>query len=298
VFLTAARVANRIGAEDRRDHYLKLALQQYPKAEFAIALTQAELQLARSQLDQAQTTLTRLRAMAAHHSRVLRLLMQLYVQQQDWEQLRGLLPELRQKQVLDSDQWQRLAVQVYRQRLLALAVKREPEALKSAWKQFPAPVQRDAAVMVAYVQELVRMGAQGQAERVLRERLRQGWNDRFVYIYGDVAAPDSAAQLTLAEGWLDQHPDDAVLLLTLGKISLRNELWGKARSYLEAGVEQGPTPEGYRLLGSLLERMEEPEKAAECYRKGMELVVQGASGGALPAPGQQPDVVALLGRPA
>jgi HemY protein len=57
----------------------------------------------------------------------------------------------------------------------------------------------------------------------------------------------------------------------LGKISLRNELWGKARSYLEASIDLEPTAEAYRLLGALLERLDDPEGAALCYRKGIEV---------------------------
>ena len=66
-----------------------------------------------------------------------------------------------------------------------------------------------------------------------------------------------------------------MLLLTLGKISLRNALWGKARSYLESSIAHQPTPEAYRLLGSLLEQLHEPDQAAACYRQGIELVAPG-----------------------
>ena len=130
VYLSAARVANRIGAQDRRDYYLKLALERNPKAEIAIALVQAELQLDRAQFDQAQTTLTRLRALAPRNSEVMRLLMQLYLQQKDWPQLRSLLPELQRSRILASEQWQRLAVQVYREQILELVkAGRSPEEL-------------------------------------------------------------------------------------------------------------------------------------------------------------------------
>jgi HemY protein len=43
-YLAAARAAQRLGAGDRRDHYLRLAAQSAPEMEFATLLTQAELQ--------------------------------------------------------------------------------------------------------------------------------------------------------------------------------------------------------------------------------------------------------------
>jgi len=298
IYLSAARVANQIGAQDRRDYYLKLALERNPKAEIAIALVQAELQLAQAQFDQAQTTLTRLRALAPRNSQVVRLLMQLYLRQKDWQQLRILLPELQRSQVLNSEQWQRLATQAYREQILELGASRDLDGMKSGWKQLPSSLQQDEGMQSVYVQELLRQGQHAHAEHVLRDQLRHAWNSRFVYTYGDVAAEDAAAQLSVAESWLDQHPDDPVLLLTLGKISLRNALWGKARSYLESSIAHQPTPEAYRLLGSLLEQLDEPEKAAACYRQGIELVAQGLPAAALAERAGHADRAALLERPA
>ena len=73
-------------------------------------------------------------------------------------------------------------------------------------------------------------------------------------------------------------------MLTLGKISSRNQLWGKARSYLESSIEQRATAEAYRLLGALLERLGEADEASDCYRRGLDLTGKGFSEATLPAP--------------
>jgi len=281
-YLSAARVAGQSGADERRDAYLELARQRLPDAEITIALTQAEILLSSSQLEQAQTVLARLRNSAPRNSQVLRLLMQLYMQQQDWQQLRDLLPELRHSQVLNDQQWQQLAVKVYRDQVLALSSGSGLKALKEGWKQLPPPVQQDEGLLAVYIEQLVRLDEHEQAEQLLSSRIGKDWNQRLVYLYGDLQSTDAPAQQTLAERWLGQHPQDPVLLLSLAKISLRNQLWGKARSYLEASIDLQPGAEAYRLLGTLLEQLGEPDKAAECYRKGVELPGQGISGIALP----------------
>jgi len=275
-YLTAAKAAARTGADERRDTYLELARQRNPGAETAIAITQAEILLSAAQLEQAQTVLTRLHRSVPRNPRVLRLLMKLYVQQQDWQSLRELLPELRRSQVLDEPQWQQLAVQVYREQVLALSSGTDVEVLKSGWKQLPPPVQQDEGLLAVYIEQLLRLGDYRQAGQLLEARIRDGWNQRLVYLYGDLPAEDAAAQQATAERWLEQHREDPVLLLSLAKISLRNQLWGKARSYLEASIDLQPGAEAYRLLGSLLEQLNESDQAAECYRKGVEL--SGAAG--------------------
>jgi len=281
-YLSAARVAGQLGADERRDTYLELAGQHNSGANVTIALTRAEILLSASQLEQAQTVLTRLRNTAPRNSQVLRLLMQLYVQQQDWQKLRDLLPELHRSQVLNDHQWQQLAVKVYRERVIALSSTSDLQKLKSGWKQLPQPVRQDEGLLAVYIEQLVRLGGHKQAEQLLGTRIRDEWNQRLVYLYGDLQSEDAAAQQKLAEHWLEQHRQDPVLLLSLAKISLRNQLWGKARNYLETSIDMQPSAEAYRLLGSLLEQLEEPDKAAECYRKGVELSGPGMSGIALP----------------
>jgi HemY protein len=297
-YLSAAEAAGRLGADERRDAYLQLAQQRLPQAEISILINQAELQLAGGQSDQAQTTLTRLRALAPHSDQTLRLLMQLWLQQQNWQKLRELLPELRRSQVIDHQQWHRLAVQVYRERIAELASATDIEGLNAGWKQLPPPVQQDAALLAVYVEQLVRLGSHTQAAELVRNQLVLSWDERLVYLYGDVQERDSAAQQSVAEQWLVQHHDDGVLLLTLGKISLRSQLWGKARSYLEESVNARPDAESYRLLAGLLEQLDEPEQAAECYRQGLTLLAETSPGKSLMIGGSDKEKVVPISRSA
>ena len=59
-YLTAARAAQQLGAEDRRDNWLKLAVERDPKAGPAVLITQAELQMDRARYEDALVTLQRL----------------------------------------------------------------------------------------------------------------------------------------------------------------------------------------------------------------------------------------------
>jgi len=119
---------------------------------------------------------------------------------------------------------------------------------------------------------LSRLGDGEQAERELRGALKRDWHPALVACYGEVRAADPAKQLKAAEKWLEAHPDDAVLLKSAARLSLANELWGKARSYLEASLALHPTPEAYALYGELLTQLGEDEEALAAYRSGLGLV--------------------------
>jgi len=78
-----------------------------------------------------------------------------------------------------------------------------------------------------------------------------------------------------------------VLLLAAARLCMRNELWGKARSYLEANLAIKPRPDAYELYGRLLEQLGERERAADAFRSGLTLAMERSppSGPtALPAP--------------
>jgi HemY protein len=95
-----------------------------------------------------------------------------------------------------------------------------------------------------------------------------------VRLFGLVEGPDATKQLKRAEGWLAAHGDDPDLLLAAARLCLRNELWGKARSYLESVITLRPTPEAYQEYGRLLNRLGEADAAAEAFREGLGLVAE------------------------
>ena len=96
-YLAAARAAQLQGAHERRVNYLQLAHECRPSAEVGVSLTQAELQLAHQQMEQALATLKHLKSIAPKHVYVLKLLSELYQQLGDWEQLKELLPDLKKR---------------------------------------------------------------------------------------------------------------------------------------------------------------------------------------------------------
>jgi HemY protein len=90
--------------------------------------------------------------------------------------------------------------------------------------------------------------------------------------------------LSHAEKWLKDHGQDPVLLLTLGKLAIQAELWGKARVYVESAIRHGPSPEAYARLAQLLEQMGEQAKAQAAYRDGLSGLITQESTPALSAP--------------
>lgn len=273
-YLAAARAAQEQGAYERRDRYLMDAHHQMPSADIAVGLTQAELQLNQNQLEQALATLRRLEQLSPKHKQVLKTLALLYGDLGDWQHLIEMVPSLRKHKVFSTDEIQQMEITAH-QRLLSLAVKVNEESLQAAWFRLPRHVQEQESVLTHYIellhysQLLMDSKDNDLIEPLIRKALKKKWNESLVYYYGLVKGVDPKGQLNYAETWLNSHENNPTILLTLGRLCLRNGLWGKARGYLEASIGAGKLPEACNELGNLLEQMGESEAAMRYYRAGL-----------------------------
>jgi HemY protein len=284
-YLAAARAAQLQGEHGRRDDYLHLAHESMPAADVAVGLTQAELQLAHQQYEQALASLMHVRSLSPKHNYVLKLLKKLYENLGEWQKLEEILPDLHRRKVIGDKEYQTLERQIYRERLKQESG--DVETLVRYWQTVPKELRQDQALLSEYCRMMLPLGAGPRVEPLIASALARQWNSDLVVIYGQIELNESSHQLAVAEGWLKQHPEDAVLLLTLARLALKNKLWGKARSYLEASIAIAPTPESYQQLGLLLERLGESEQASRCFRAGLGLASPEPER-ALPAIGQRP----------
>ena len=268
-YLQAARAAHLLGEDERRDNWLKRAYENTPEAASAVLLTQAELQLDQGQHEQALATLRRLEEKAPNQSYALNLLGRLYYRLEDWTQLEALLPRLKKHGRVDDDLLGKWATRVYRENLVRAA---DADAILAAWNSVPKNLKNDTTLLEAWYGALIRTGQHDKAEKAIAVELKREWRTPLVRLFGMIESSDPAKQLNRAEGWLKARPDDPGLLLAAARLCLKNELWGKARSYLETAISLEPTPEAYEEYGRLLNQLGESDAAAEAYRSGLSLV--------------------------
>lgn len=292
-YLAAARCSFELGEPEETRRLLQEAEKIAPRNELAVVLSQARMQLLDKKYEQCLATLERARTLSPHHPTVLDLLRQVYWQLREWTALRDMLPELRKQKLYKEDEQAVLEQSVY-MALLSDAGKqaeKHPEAadklLANAWHGLPKKVRVERPVVALYGKLLIAAGRHEAAEKLLRERLNRDWHSELITLYGLVAAPQLKEQLIVAEQWLRERPADAELMLALGRISLRNQLWGKAREYFEISLKLKACPETHAELARLLAYLGEHEKSTELYQQGLLTSTNGLP--PLPMPGQKPE---------
>ncbi|MCY1518792.1 Protein HemY [compost metagenome] len=287
-YLGAARAAHHLGQHADSDALLEQALNRQPQAELAIALNHAELQVARGQTDEALETLQVMHERNPRHHLVLRQLQQLYLQRGDWSALLGLLPELRKEKALGDAELAELERQAWCGRLTAIGQVGEGDresalaALAQSWQQLSSAQRQEPELLAVYAEQLRVLGAESEAEDLLHAALKRGYDSHLVRLYGLIRGRDPARQLQAAEGWLSQHPEDAGLLLTLGRLCLQNQLWGKAKEYFESSLAFQRHPETCAELARLLAQLGEVEQSNRLFQEGLGLLDRRLAGLPLP----------------
>jgi HemY protein len=268
-YIAAAQAAQAQRADARRDNYLRQAHLAEPNAEIAIGLTQAQLQLNHGQYEQALATLTHLQNLAPKHGHVLLLLQKLYRHLGDWQRFLEIVPQLKKFATLsnaDLESFQQIA---WQKLLIRDAARGGVEAIQSLWMTIPKSLSKEVTLISCYAELLINYGAHLEAEKLLKNNISKLKDETLLSLYGTVKADDPSKQLIFVEGLHKSFSGSSIWLFTLGKLSINNELWGKAKTYLEQSIALKSRPEAYQALALALEALGETEAVKDCYQKGL-----------------------------
>jgi len=269
--LIAARASHVLGDADKAREFLNAARDDEEEAAPLVEITRAELQLANGNPKQALALLQGLRNEAGKYPRVLELIHKASLALEDWEGLYSLLPELKKHKTLALEQYEMLERNVHQQRMEKAATgdTASTELLRATWQQVPSHLRQTPDMVSMYASELISVGDHEGAEKVIVKGLKQHWDPELVRQFGFLEGEQAPRRLAQAESWLSSHPEDASLLLCLGRLSARDRLWGKARDYYESSYRVNKTPEVCAELGRLLTGLGEPKVAGAYFRDGL-----------------------------
>ncbi|RYZ84529.1 MAG: hypothetical protein EOO68_31465 [Moraxellaceae bacterium] len=154
-----------------------------------------------------------------------------------------------------------------------LAIADRLHELRRGWGKIPGYQQRVPRVVAAYVQALMHNLQDQEAEVILRKTLSKTWDDSLIDLYGVLRVADIAEVIRTAEAWLKYYPQNPYLLRALGRLNLRNHLWGLARDYFQRSLVVQKNPETYAELARLLNSLGDTQKSMEIYQAAMQLSV-------------------------
>ena len=268
--IIAARAAHELREFDKRDAYLAAADGKTVGESTMRLMAQTKFSLDQHQPQSALEALKELRE-AGVKGHVGALNLELKAQQQacNWDAVLDIVSQLEKRSAIDVTAAAQMRQQAWLEKIRVQ--KLDAAALRAVWKNIPGEFKRRAKIAAAAARAFMQLGDCASARQLLTESLEAQWDSELVTLYGDCQCSDGLAPIEQAERWLKLHTHDAGLLLTLGKLCLHHELWGKAQSCLEASVSVSPSRAAYTALGQLMEKLHKPDEAFKHYQKAMEL---------------------------
>jgi HemY protein len=268
--IIAARSAHELGRFTEREQFLDHAKDSNaPEVDQARLTTLADLLVSQGRYEEALAVLKDLSARDARNLRLLRLRLQAEQATRRWDEMLESLGALLKLGGITPAEAATARRTAHLGNLNRKA--QDAAALAAYWKQLPTETRLDPAVASTAARFHLALGGNEAAQDILERALENDWNAGLVALYGEAAGADALPQIERAEKWLRLHARDPALLLALGKLCMRQALWGKAQSYIEASLALEPTQDGHMTLAALMERLGKPQEAGRHFRRSAEL---------------------------
>lgn len=266
--LIAARSAHKLKNFERRDFYLAEAERLAPDASTARLLCQAELLIDQRQFANALVTLRQLDRSDAKLLPAMQLEVKVRRHLSDWEQMLPLLAQLERRAGIEPLLAQQWKLEAH----LGLLGRKAGElnSLKTYWQSIPESDRLDSRIALVAARHFVQARDAATAAQIIEMSLTKQWDTTLAEYYGECEGKDPVRQMQQAEFWLTEHHHDAGLLLSLARLCIRAELWGKGLNYLEASISVLPTSAAHLALAQIMEKQGRERDAFENYRLSLE----------------------------
>ena len=267
----AARAAHELRAYARRDEYLLRAERLAPEEPLTRLITQADLLIDQRHYQPALSVLKIVHNLAPKHLTALKLELKAQQQAKNWDQVISLVNQLEKRGAIEATQAEQLKINAHLENIKRCAL--DSQSLKEYWLKIPAEERLITKIAQAAAHYFILLDGCQIALEIIEQSLDKQWDSNLIKLYGLCLGKDVLKQIDRAEKWLPSHTHDAALLLTLGSLCTRQELWGKAQSYLEASLAVEPSSEAHNALAKRLEKMQRLDEACKHYRLSLELAL-------------------------
>jgi len=270
--LIAARAAQRLREPEKLQDWMTRAMSDDPRNEAATLMLEAEMMNESRRFDEALAALDRLQDKKGRHIAALRLELRARQGNGDWDGVLKLARQLEKRDALPPE----VAREIKTLAHLENIARRRADAgqLQDYLRAVPA-AEYGRRLVLAGARALVELDASDSAQKLIESALdgysEAGWQPELVALYGGLTGPGLTARIAKAENWLRQYPDEAALLLALGRMCMNQRLWGKAQSYLEASLALEETRDAHLALADLCDQLERSDEANRHFRASVRL---------------------------
>jgi len=269
----AARSAHKLDETTDRDQYLSIAADKAPDDKSLCLITKTEFLLSDGHYKEALETLQSLYTKGGlQPTSVLQLELVAQQQAKNWDAVIELTEVLAKRHSADKTLVKKLRHDAQMENIRSKAS--DLQSLNQYWQHISPMEKMDSKLAVAAARAYIAWGNCTMAHQIIEQNVTTSWDAELIELYAECLDYHVNRQIECAEVWLKSQPNNAQLLLTLGKLCTHCELWGKAQNYLEASLSVEPGHKAHFALAQLNEKLGKHELAMTHYNKGLELTLK------------------------
>jgi len=269
----AARSAHKLDETTDRDQYLSIAADKAPDDKSLCLITKTEFLLSDGHYKEALETLQSLYTKGGlQPTSVLQLELVAQQQAKNWDAVIELTEVLAKRHSADKTLVKKLRHDAQMENIRSKAS--DLQSLNQYWQHISPMEKMDSKLAVAAARAYIAWGNCTMAHQIIEQNVTTSWDTELIELYAECLDYHVNRQIECAEVWLKSQPNNAQLLLTLGKLCTHCELWGKAQNYLEASLSVEPGHKAHFALAQLNEKLGKHELAMTHYNKGLELTLK------------------------
>ena len=274
--LLAARAAHQMRDFDKRDRWLDRADGSGDSLQTARLVSRAELALEERDFAAARNALRSLHGAGPKHVATTRMLLRAERGAGAWDEVLRLASQLSKRDAIAPALAEEYKVQATVE-LLARSAD-DAAAFERRWRGVAAADRIQPRIAAAAARNATALGKAALARDILENALAAEWVSQLVLLYGSLPESlgpedrinEARARIERAEQWLLERERDSHLLATLGRLCAQAELWGKARSFLEASLSFEESRAARIELARLAERLGQSDEAQRHFRRAAE----------------------------
>ncbi|MGF6147748.1 putative protoheme IX biogenesis protein [Kingella potus] len=252
--MIAAHAADRMNDAGLRGRYLEEISELPAERQLSRYLLLAEDALNRRDYPAAEANLDAAAKISPRLTRLLRLQLRYAFDHGDTEAVLDKTAELEKQHAANENEAAQYRDWAYR-RLLAGAT--DSDGLKRVLKRIPDTL-KSGVLCAAVAEKYENLGLYEAAAAWVGKYYPQNGQAALLppFVQSVVYLDDKAQRKAVdaAEGWLQERPKDADLLVSLGLLAYGKQLWGKAQGYLEAGIAERDTPQARLALAKVFDQ--------------------------------------------
>ena len=269
-YLVASEAAQGMADNEKRDHYLQLALEQ-KDSRLAVELTRAKQQIREGLFEQAFATLSDLKGDYPNNAILLSLLKTVYLELKLWEPLLELQPKLLKAKLITKDDQQQFTLRAECGLLAEIAGQKGSEGLIQHWNGLSRKLKSDLHLVECFAKQLILRKADAHAFTVVKEALKKHPSSDLYKLLPQMNLADNHPAIVFLEDVLRKDGNNAEAHSALAQFLLRNQHWSEAQKHFEKALALRSSVSDYAYLADTLEKQNFNKAAHEVSKKALTL---------------------------